>query len=86
MAQVKKFVRLTAEHPLVEELASGKHLWWRRLVEISRTDRDISIQVRGTYLNVYCKMGNLLKIVSAQSWPFLTSLAADVWVESAHEY
>lgn len=31
-------------------------------MEISRTDRDINIQVRGTYLNVYCKMGNLLKI------------------------
>ena len=31
-------------------------------MEIARTDRDINIQVRGTYLNVYCKMGNLLKI------------------------
>lgn len=62
MAQEKKFGRLTVEHPLVEELASGRHPWWSRLVDISRTDRDINIQVRGTYLNVYCKMGNLLKI------------------------
>jgi hypothetical protein len=62
MAQEKIFGRLTVEHPLVEELASGRHPWWSRLVDISRTDRDVSIQVRGTYLNVYCKMGNLLKI------------------------
>jgi hypothetical protein len=63
MAQEKKFGRLTVEHPLVEELAApGKHPWWERLVQLSRTDRDINIQVRGTYLNVYCKMGNLLKI------------------------
>jgi len=62
MATEKKFGRLTVKHPLVKELASGRHPWWNRLVEISRTDRDINIQVRGTYLNVYCKMGNLLKI------------------------
>lgn len=62
MAQVQKFGRLTTDHPLVEELASGRHPWWNRLVEISRTDRDINIQVRGSYLNVYCKMGSLLKI------------------------
>ena len=61
MAQ-KKFGKLTTEHPLVEELASGKHPWWSRIVEISRTDRDMNIQVRGTYLNVYCKMGSLLRI------------------------
>jgi hypothetical protein len=62
MAQEKKYGRLTPEHGLVEELASGRHPWWSRLVEVSRTDRDINIQVRGTYLNVYCKMGSLLKI------------------------
>jgi hypothetical protein len=62
MTQEKKFGRLTVEHPLVEELASERHPWWKRLVEISRSDRDINIQVRGSYLNVYCKMGNLLKI------------------------
>jgi Holliday junction resolvase len=62
MAQEKKFGRLTVEHPLVEELASDRHPWWKRLVEISRSDRDINIQVRGSYLNVYCKMGNLLKV------------------------
>lgn len=62
MAQEKKFGRLTIEHPLVEELASRSPDWWKRLLEISRTDRDINIQVRGTYLNVYCKMGNLLRI------------------------
>jgi hypothetical protein len=62
MAQENKFGRLTVEHPLVEELALGRHPWWSRLVDISRTDRDVNIQVRGTYVNVYCKMGNLLKI------------------------
>lgn len=62
MAPEKKFGKLTVEHPLVKELASGNHPWWARLVQLSRTDRDINIQVRGTYLNVYCKMGNLLKV------------------------
>jgi len=50
------------DHPLVGELASGKHVWWSRLVALSHSDPDINIQVRGSYLNVYCKMGNLLKI------------------------
>lgn len=62
MAQDKKFGRLTVEHLLVEELASGNHPWWDRLVQLSHSDRDINIQVRGSYLNVYCKMGNLLKV------------------------
>jgi len=62
MAQEKEFGRLTVDHPLVEQLTPGNHSWWDRLVKLSRTDRDINIQVRGTYLNVYCKMGNLLKI------------------------
>lgn len=59
---MKKFGKLTLEHPLVMELTSGIHPWWERLVHLSRSDRDINIQVRGSYLNVYCKMGNLLKI------------------------
>lgn len=62
MAQEKKFGRLTVGHLLVKELASGNHPWWDRLVQLSHSDRDINIQVRGSYLNVYCKMGNLLKI------------------------
>lgn len=62
MALEKNFGRLDVKHPLVLELASGRHPWWNRLVELSHSDGDINIQVRGTYLNVYCKMGNLLKI------------------------
>jgi hypothetical protein len=62
VTEQKRFGRLKANDPLVLELASGRHPWWSRLVGIARTDRDINIQVRGTYLNVYCKMGNLLKI------------------------
>jgi hypothetical protein len=58
----KIFGRLSVDHPLVEELASGKHAWWNRVVKLSHSDPDINIQVRGSYLNVYCKMGNLLKI------------------------
>jgi hypothetical protein len=56
------FGRLSVNHPLVEELALGNHPWWNRLVKLSHDDRDINIQVRGSYINVYCKMGNLLKI------------------------
>ena len=62
MTEQKWFGRLKPNDPLVLALSSGGHPWWKRLVEISRTDRDINIQVRATYLNVYCKMGNLLKI------------------------
>ncbi len=58
----KKIEHLTVEHPLVEELASKNHPWWDKLVKLSHEDRDINIQVRGNYLSVYCKMGNLLRI------------------------
>ena len=62
MAEKEQFKRLTVEHRLVEELASGKHLWWNKLVALSLKDRDINIQVRGHYLSVYCNMGSLLSI------------------------
>lgn len=57
MAQEKRFGRLTTEHRRFEDLASGRHPWWSRLVEISRTDRDINIQVRGTYLTCTARRG-----------------------------
>jgi hypothetical protein len=62
MATRKHFVRLTATHPLVEELKSGKHEWWTTLVNRSRKDPEINIQVRGHYLSVYSRMGSLLTI------------------------
>jgi hypothetical protein len=62
MATRKHFVRLTATHPLVEELKSDKHEWWTRLVNLSLKDREINIQVRGDYVSVYSRMGSLLKI------------------------
>ena len=62
MATRKKFVHLTAIHPLVEELKSGKHEWWTKLVNHSHKDPDINIQVRGNYLSVYSQMGSLLTI------------------------
>lgn len=62
MAFRKQFVHLTATHPLVEELKSGKHEWWTKLVNHSHKDPDISIQVRGDYLSVYSQMGSLLTI------------------------
>jgi len=62
MATRKKFVNLTATHPLVEELKSGKHEWWTKLVSHSHKDPDINIQVRGNYLSVYSQMGSLLTI------------------------
>jgi hypothetical protein len=62
MASRKQFVHLTAAHPLVEELKSGKHEWWNTLVDHSHKDPDINIQVRGSYLSVYSRMGSLLTI------------------------
>lgn len=58
----KQIKHLTVEHPLVDELASKNHPWWDKLVKLSHEDKDINIQVRGNYLSVYCKMGNLLRI------------------------
>src|ERR1035437_7461392 len=62
MAPRKQFVHLTATHPLVKELKSGKHEWWNTLVERSHKDPEINIQVRGDYLSVYNRMGSLLEI------------------------
>jgi hypothetical protein len=62
MATRKQFVHLTATHPLVEELKSGKHEWWTKLVNHSHKDPDINIQVRGNYLSVYSRMGSLLTV------------------------
>jgi hypothetical protein len=59
MATRKHFVRLTATHPLVEELKSGKHEWWTTLVKRSHKDPEINIQVRGHYLSVYSRMGRV---------------------------
>jgi hypothetical protein len=65
MAQKKGFKRLEPSDPLVEELAPGNYPWWDTLVKRSHTDKKISIQVRGSYLNVYSTMGNLLKVEMA---------------------
>jgi hypothetical protein len=61
-AAEKVFGKLSVNDELVAELASGRHGWWNRIVELSHQDPTINIQVRGSYLNVYCKMGNLLKV------------------------
>jgi hypothetical protein len=58
----KQFTSLTATHPLVEELKSGKHEWWNTLVKHSHKDPEINIQVRGNYLSVYNRMGSLLTV------------------------
>src|ERR1035438_7275821 len=62
MAKRKQFVRLNATHPLVLELKSGKHEWWKTLVERSHKDPEINIQARGSYLSDYSRMGSLLTI------------------------
>lgn len=85
----KIFGRLGVDHLLVDELASGNHAWWNRLVGLSHSDPDINIQVRGSYLNVYCKMGNLLKIymkgnkVACQvHYKYLVSARTPVYIET----
>jgi Holliday junction resolvase-like predicted endonuclease len=54
------FTRLTEGHELVGKLLSES--WWTKLVSLSHADPDINIQLRTDYINVYSKMGNLLKI------------------------
>ncbi|MEA5114441.1 MAG: hypothetical protein VB050_10475 [Geobacteraceae bacterium] len=56
----KGFKRLPEDHPLVDMLLA--ETWWTKLVNLSHTDPDINIQLRSDYINVYSKMGNLLKI------------------------
>lgn len=54
------FKRLPEDHLLVEKLIS--ETWWPKLVSLSHADPDINIQLRSDYINVYSKMGNLLRI------------------------
>jgi hypothetical protein len=65
MTEKKQFKRLDPNDPLVKKLATGKYPWWNNLVALSHTDKRISIQVRGSYLNVYSTMGSLLKVEMA---------------------
>ncbi|MGD0904177.1 MAG: hypothetical protein ABR924_14655 [Terracidiphilus sp.] len=88
MAEQKRFERLKEGDPLVEELASGKYPWWNTIVALSHTDKDINIQVRGSYLNVYFKMGNLLKVgmdgrkvICQTHYKYLVGALDDVYVD-----
>jgi len=67
MVEKKRFERLKVNDPLVQALATRNYPWWKTLVERSHTDNKISIQVRGSYLNVYSTMGNLMKVEMAGS-------------------
>lgn len=55
-----KFSRLKEDDELVKKLQSAD--WWDKIVKLSHEDPDINIQLRSNYINVYSKMGNLLKI------------------------
>jgi hypothetical protein len=54
------FTRLDPNDDLVKMLIS--EIWWNELVKLSHEDKDINIQLRPHSINVYSKMGNLLKI------------------------
>jgi len=56
----KKFSRLKEDDELVKKLQSAD--WWDKIVKLSHEDPDINIQLRSNSINVYSKMGNLLKI------------------------
>ncbi|MCX5812391.1 MAG: hypothetical protein NT178_07585 [Proteobacteria bacterium] len=56
----KDFTRLKKNHPLVDRLIS--EVWWHEIVRLSHVDPDINIQLRSDSINVYSKMGNLLRI------------------------
>ena len=56
----KEFTRLPEDHPLTDKLLS--QAWWIKLVSLSHADPDINIQLRSDYINVYSKMGSLLRI------------------------
>ena len=57
---VKEFTKLKEDHPLVDLLLAEP--WWKKVVDLSHSDRDINIQLRSDSINVYSKMGNLLRI------------------------
>ena len=54
------FVRLREDSPLVKKLLTEK--WWKEIVALSHTDRNINIQLWSHSINVYSKMGNMLRI------------------------
>jgi hypothetical protein len=62
MGEDKKmgFSRLRGNDLLVKRLLSEE--WWQEIVRLSHTDPDINIQLRSDSINVYSKMGNLLRI------------------------
>lgn len=58
---MSKFERINfKKSKLVQNLKDKE--WWHKLVELSQADKDFNIQIRDTYINIYYKMGNFLKI------------------------
>ena len=58
--ELTEFTRMKSNHKLVEKLLAEE--WWDRVVDLNRDDPDINVQVRTKSINVYCNMGNLMKI------------------------
>lgn len=67
----KRFYRLDANSALVQKLKASD--WWMRLAGSLNCEKDVNVQVRGSYLNVYYKMNNLLKIELGRDGELLCS-------------
>ncbi|MGD0969774.1 MAG: hypothetical protein ABSA04_00005 [Desulfobaccales bacterium] len=58
----KKFIKMGLDSPLVKELISKNPKWWQGIVSLTKQDKDFNVQIRKDYINVYCLMGNFMKI------------------------
>jgi len=56
----KKFDRIASTHPLIERLT--RSIWWKQALTVFEGEKDINIQMRNGYLNIYYKMNNLGKV------------------------
>lgn len=57
---MSNFRRMDDTHKLVKALVNEP--WWPSIVQLVRGDKDFNVQIRENYINVYCQMGNFLKI------------------------
>lgn len=53
-------MRMQPDAPLVDAIRGSP--WWQRVKELCLSDHAVNVQVREDYLNIYYRMGNVMKV------------------------